>query len=301
QTYRGQFLALKELCSSEITESCSARDIEADVIIFYDVHSCHHIQIDGIASHPSLKYEYFNDPHQTLTEGIYRTGMYALKLNAQKRTQRALDRGVNFIICPFTEPYYEYIAPHLQNFADEMFIWFPTSPDVNLFSDRKRPLTEREPKILGNGAIKETSKKKGYTTRAWAHEQSYICHIPHFLYDKNTPCGQQYPKMLAWYAAAIALTDDHIVPKYLEIPLAGCICFASDHQDYRNMGFIDGVNCYFVDKSNLKEKALYFLNHIEEHQIMADAGRKLVEDNWTADHFARFIYNHAEKNCNTPA
>ncbi len=213
--------------------------------------------------------------------------------------QRALDRCVDFIICPFTEPYYEYIAPYLQNFADKMFVWFPTAPDSSLFTDRKRPLTEREPKILGNGAIKETSKKKGYTTRTWAHKQPFIHYVPHFLYDKSTPSGREYPKMLSQYAASIALTDDHIVPKYLEIPLAGCICFASDHQDYRNMGFIDGVNCYFVDKTSLKEKSLHFLNHIEGHQAMADAGRKLVENNWTSKHFAKFIYDHAKKNCNT--
>jgi len=297
QVYRGQFLELLNICQVRITESCSARDIDADVIIFYDVHSSHHIVIEGIASHIALKYEYFNDPHQDFSEGVYSTGQYALKLGAKSRTLRALDRGIDFIICPFTNQYYRYIAPHLQNMAEKMLVWFPTAPDVRLFKKRSNPLMKRMPKILGNGATKETCPIRGYTTRIWAHKQPYIYHIEHFLDDKEGKAvqGEQYPVFLAEYAASIAITDDHIVPKYLEIPLAGCVCFASEHEDYKNMGFMDGVNCYFVDKLNLKDKAEHFLNHIEEHQVMADEGRKLIEKNWTAKHFAKFIYNHAEK------
>lgn len=300
QTYRGQFLALKNLPSViDITESCSAKDIDADVIMFYDVHSSHHIEIEGIANHPALKYEYFNDPHQLGVKGKYLdTGRRVHKLNTKERTQRALDRGVDFIICPFTEPYYHHIAPHLKGRADEMFVWFPPSPDIGLFHKRCVPLKDRIPKILGNGTTTLTKRERGYITRKWAHQQPYILFVPYCL-DLGAKIrarrGEEYPDFLSHFAASIAITDDHIVPKYLEIPLAGCVCFASEHQDYKNMGFRDGENCYFVNKSNLKGKAEYFLANIEEHQKMADAGRKLIEENWTARHFAKFIYNHAEK------
>lgn len=293
QTYRGQFLALQEICDMEITESCDARSLDADVIIFYDIHSSHRLEILGIASHSAIKYEYFNDPHQIGAEGVYTTGQYTKKLDARERSERALRRNVDFIICPFTEPFYNHIAPHLQGRADDMFLWFPTAPAIELYMKRHISLSERTPKILGNGAtwgIEPT----GYGTRRWAYKQSFVCNIEHTL-NGGAPSGERYPNYLSGYAASLALTDDHIVPKYLEIPLAGCVCFASKHKDYKNMGFIDGVNCYFVDKSNLKDKAEHFLNHIEEHQTMADEGRKLIEKNWTAKHFAKFIYNHAEK------
>lgn len=298
QTYRYQFLALKEVCDIEVTESCNAQDIEADVIIFYDVHSSHHIELDGIAAHPAVKYEYFNDPKQLHGEGVYSTGEYAVKLGAEERTRRALARNVDYIICPYTNMYYQYIAPYLQNFAEKMLVWFPPAPGVGLFHDRERRLKDRQRVVMGCGAVKE-SHDNGYITREWAHQQPYITHIPHILDDKETPWGEKFPDFLSNYAAAIAITDDHIVPKHLEIPLAGCVCFATGHEDYKRMGFKDGENCYFVDKTNLKDKAEHFLSHVEEHQEMADKGRKLIEENWTNKHFGEFIKNHANSHTST--
>jgi len=300
QTYRGQFLALMRLSGAfGITEHCNAENIDANVIIFYDVHSTHHIRIEGIEKHKAVKYEYINDPHQEFAQFAYKTtNQHVVKLGAEERAQRILDRGIDFVICPYVEPYYEYIAPHLQGLAEKMLVWFPPAPNLGLFKDRFKLLKDRNPKILGNGATRETTTK-GYATRILAHRQPYIFYVPHFIYIEKykIPCGEDYPNFLTWFSASIAITDDHIVPKFLEIPLAGCVCFAIGHQDYKNMGFVDGENCYFVDKSNLKEKAEYFLNHIEEHQDMANAGRELIESKWTSQHFAEFIYKHAETQC----
>ena len=125
-----------------INKSCSARDIDADVIVIWDIHSAHHITIDGLADHKAVKYTYFNDPYQVAVQGVYeKCNTYVHKLGAQGRTQRALDRGVDFIICPYTGLYYEHIAPHLGKDADDMLFWFPPAPSVKRFKNRARPLS----------------------------------------------------------------------------------------------------------------------------------------------------------------
>lgn len=312
--YLHQFRALCEKWPDavHITESQNVSDLAVDVIIFYDIHSSHQIELEGIRDHSAIKYEYFNDPHQRQIEGFYHDGRKkdgsfilgekCIKLNAENRTKRALERGINFIICPFTEPYYNYIAPHLDGQADSMRVWFPTAPSVEHFTDRFVPLTKRKKAILANGSeneSKEFVERKGYVTRSWAHRQHYVDFVPHCLDawtgTKCAPKGKDYPNFLSKYASAIAITDDHIVPKYLEIPLAGCLCFASEHDDYKNMGFEDGKNCVFVTKKNFKERVMDFLNHVEDYQEIATAGRKQIEDNWTAKHFADFLYKHAEE------
>lgn len=300
QSYRSQFLALQRYWPDEvvhITENCSADDIEADVIIFYDVHSSHHIKIDNIAKHKAVKYEYFNDPHQRPVKGHYPNGVYVHKLGAEERVKRALERGVDFIICPFTNMYYQYIAPLLNGQADKMRVWFPVVPDEELFTDRTIPLLQRKQSVLANGAIVETKYTSGYVFRAWAYKQPYVEFVPHAEIGKNdivrAPSGMEYPNFLARYAGSLALTDDHIVPKYLEIPLAGCVCFASWHQDYINMGFEDGENCIFVDRRNLESVVRDFLNNVKDYQQIADAGRELIESKWTSKCFCEFIYDHS--------
>jgi hypothetical protein len=301
QAYRSQWLALLEYPDCiHITQDTDMDTVEADVVIFYDVHSSHHIKLDNIKHHKSIKYEYFNDPHQMAVSGFYPNGIYVRKLDAKERIERALERGVDYIICPFTEPYFKYFSSHLGGRAESMFVWFPPAPDLKLFPNRTERLKDRRAEVLGNGCTRETKHTTGYAFRKWAYQQPYISYVPHCEVgqDKNvkTPNGLKYGEFLAQYAASLALTDDHIVPKYLEIPLAGCVCFASEHQDYKNMGFQDSVNCIFVNKNNIESKVKDFLACPNDYQQIADSGRKLIESKWTSEHFAQFVINHAKEN-----
>ena len=296
QVYRSQFLSLLKIAQIQITEDTDMDSVSADVVIFYDVHSNHHINLKNIKNHKSIKYEYFNDPHQVEVKGHYPDGTYVHKLNAQQRSERALERGVDYIICPFTEPYYKYLSFHLGGRVN--LVWFPPAPSLNLFPNREVRLIDREICVLANGATAETKLTTGYAFRKWVHQQSFVKLAPHSEISKTkgvTPCGEKYGQYLGLHAGALALTDDHIVPKYSEIPLAGCVCFASEHQDYKNMGFKDGVNCIFVDKNNIERKIKDFVSHPQDYQQVADNGRKLIEDKWTSDHFAQFILKHAEE------
>jgi hypothetical protein len=276
-----------------ITESCSAKDIDADVILIYDIHSSHHIEIEGLDKHPAVKYTYFNDPYQKEFKGKYDNRMKVHKLNAADRTRRALLRGVDYIICPYISSYFKHIAPYLSD-PEKMLFWFPPAPSVKRFSMREVPLSLRRHKILGNGA---TSEGVGYDFRNWAYSQSETFYVKHTLRRSDVPQGAGYGDFLSGFAASIAACDNRTVPKYLEIPLAGCVCFAQEQEDYIRMGFTDGINCLFIDKSNFKSLTSGFLESINapQWQKIANEGRKLIENKWTADHFASALYAHARK------
>jgi len=280
-----------------ITESCSAQDIDADVILVYDIHSSHHIVLDGLPDHKSVKYTYFNDPHQPAIVGIYQDGsdQFVHKLGEKKRTLRVLNRGIDYIICPYKGLYYKHIAPYLDSNADKMLFWFPPAPSIKRFKSRTRPLGQRIHKILANGIT--WGRPDAYEFRKWAYEQKESFFVEHAFKRPDVPKGAKYGDFLASYAASLALCDMSIVPKYLEIPLARCVCFAQHQPEYVEMGFVDGVNCILVDRLNFKGRTSEFVNsngkNLSEYQLIADAGRKLIEEKWTAECFADALYKHA--------
>ena len=295
QTYRDMFLAVIDRFEEvqHITDSCSAKDIEADVIVIYDIHSSHHIQIDGLDKHKAVKYTYFNDPHQQEFKGKYRIGPKVHKLGPEERVRRALLRGVDYIICPYQTGYYEFIAPYLSN-PNDMLFWFPPAPSYKHYPLRLRPLSKRHHKILGNGAIDNI---EGYAFRRWAYSQPETFYMTHTYNRPDVPRGANYGDLLCRFAASLALCSRYVVPKYLEIPLAGCVCFAQDQKDYRKMGFKNLENCFFVNQDTFKNAANMFLNSLPGdiyYQKVAREGQKLIESQWTAECFADALYNHAK-------
>ena len=297
-TYLDMLNAVVErfVLSHAITHSCSAVDIEADVILIYDIHSSHKIHIDGLSEHKALKYTYFNDPHQRDFKGRYRNGPKVHKLGAEQRVRRAVNRGIDYVICPYKSGYFEHIAPWLSDPDGERLFWFPPAPSIGRFPRQLRtiPLAQRKHKILGNGILHGGSG--AYDFRRWAFKQKNTYYVKHATERPNVPKGLEYVKLLCQFAGALALCDWYVVPKYLEIPLAGCVCFAQPHPEYADMGFVDGVHYLSVCSDMLfNARTEYFLTFPEKdsHQCIADAGRKLIEDKWTAECFASAFYNHA--------
>jgi hypothetical protein len=271
-----------------ITQDCNYKEIEGNIIIFYDIHSSHFINIEGIEKHGAIKYEYFNDPWQQEFTGTYQNGLEVHKLSPQQRSERAKRRGVSFIICPYENLYYRFIYPH---FGDKL-VWFPIAPSLERFKPVSgSPITQRIPKVLlsGNAWLGELGFKP-YDFRRWAYKQPEPEKI-----EKDIPVGLEYPKFLSTYAGSLALCDTHICPKYSEIPMAGCVCFAQKLFDYHKMGFEDGKNCIYVTKGDFSKKIKDFEANIEDYQVIADSGRQIMESKWTARHFADAIYNHQEQ------
>jgi hypothetical protein len=297
QAYRDQWKALVAHFDEvqHITESCSADDLDGDVIIFYDPHSTHDITIDNISRHKSVKYTYLDDPHQYTIKGRHlKTGQIVRKIGGRERIERELERCVDYIICPYTESYYRHFKEFLDGRLESMHVWFPVSSDISRYSSSP-PLVKRKHEVLANGALKHLPYFYGYEFRKWAFKQPEVTFVPHCKNDPSTQRGLEYPGLLRQYAGVLALCDEMVVPKYLEIPMAGCVCFAQYQRDYMaKMGFKDRIHCIYVNKVSFHDLIEEFKADVAAYQHIADAGRKLVEENWTARHFAEHIYKHAE-------
>lgn len=292
KTYSDMLTAVTKRFSSvtTISDNCSAEDIEADVIIFFDPHSTHHIEINGIEKHSAVKYEYMNDPHQPAQTGLYPNRQRFHKLAAADRCKRAMARGVNYIITPSVWGYDKYLAPYLDK---DMMLWFPSVPaDTGLETHK---LTERSGNIICNGHLWQgTNGFRPYEFRKWASEQKGVTYVPHYVRNRKTPVREDYLKMVSYFKAGVAACEYYPVAKYFEIPLAGCVLFAQKCEDFDRLGFVHGENCVVVNKGNLNKLIPHFLENYEDYQRIADAGRKHVEDNWTARHFANHIFNHTK-------
>lgn len=298
QTYRDMFMSLTDRFGDvqKITNGCSYKDIEADIIIFFDIHSSHHIEIEDIDKHRAVKYEYFNDPWQKEFMGEYKGGIKIHKLSSKQRAERATKRGVSYIICPYENLFYRFIA----SYCEIELLWFPIAPDKER-GNKKSRLADRKAEVLLNGHLWEGENGfHPYNFRRWAYGQRDITRVPHAIVDSKTPSGVMYPNFLSQYAGSLALCDTHICPKYSEMPLAGCVTFAQYQHDYERMGFKDGESCIYVTKANLHKKINDFKNDTKGYQHIADAGRKLIEENWTSAHFAERIYNHAAGKLKAP-
>jgi len=269
-----------------IKQDCNLEDLDdSDLIFFFDPHSSHHIQIGGIEKHPAYKMEYWNDPHQKAMEGIYKsTNQPVKKLGRDERVRRAEARGIDTIICPVRDFFLECF-PEMK---DKLF-WFPHAPKAAPLW----PYSERKKEILGNGAT-WGGYNNGYDFRKWAYEQPYVEAKKHWIVDKSTPMGSEYRDFLSEYAASMALCSVMPVPKYYEIPAAGCVCFAEHHQEYEDLGFVDFESCVYVNQDNFRMRALDFLKSPAEYGDIAFNGYKLMVDRYSANHFADAVFNHVK-------
>ena len=297
QTYKHMLTALikhPDWDDVNVVEPSEEIPSDTDVIIIFDIHSSYHAEFPNLNAHKALKYTYFNDPHQEDMNGVYKDKTPVNKLGIKSRVARARKRNIDFIICPYKDGYRHFLAPEIGARAEEMLFWFPVAPKKQEKFINK-PLIERGPNVLGNGHL-WTGKEgfRPYEFRNWAYRRPNVDYVAHSIADVRVPNGDKYIDFLSKWKASLALTDWYVVPKYLEIPLAGCLCFAQYHQDYADMKFRDGVNCIFVNKTNFDKKIMHFLQNIDGYQHIANAGRELVEKNYTNVKFAEAIFEHAK-------
>lgn len=282
-TYLGMLRAVVRHFSPQLVcQNCSIKDIDADVILFYDPHSSHHIQIDGIAESSALKIEFINDPHQAEYCGRYRNGDYVHKLGREQRKQRLTDRKIDYVWCPYQDGFKKY-------FGDFPLLWFPIALQADLFSAGSTPLSERRPEVLANGATND-SMYGCYAFRRWAFQRPGVSLVGHAM-DGGNHKGKQYGQWLAQYAGGLALTEFYPIPKHLEMPLAGCVTFMQYLPELEEIGFRHNENCLFVTMQNFDEAIADFKRNPLRYQHMASAGRSLVINNYTTEHLARFLEN----------
>ena len=144
--------------------------------------------------------------------------------------------------------------------AEKMLVHFPVAPRCILSEGIKvSPLTKRKTQVLSTGFT--VADCDIYNFRKWAYQQENIIY-------KRWEDGNFQTHLLE-YAGALALTDFAAVPKYFEIPLAGCVCFATQNEDDTRLGFLDGTHYVKVEAANFNDRIADFLNNIEAYQLMA--------------------------------
>ncbi len=273
-------------CRQFVTENCSAQDIDADLIFFFDPHSSHHVEIEGVDKHPAIKMEYWNDLHQSEMRGVYQIlNQPVHKLGMEQRVRRVEKRGINFIVSPVKYFFYDNFYKYFGDQTTKMLLHFPHAPKME---EGIIPFNERKQSVLGNGAT-WGDFGDGYGFRRWAFEQPYIHFVEHYIKNKATPKNQDYRKYLSKFCGALALCSVFPVPKYFEIPSSGCATFAEYHKEYEELGFKDYENCIYVNKENFEKRVKGFLGDTESHQGIGEAGYKLMKENYSANHFAKYI------------
>jgi len=294
-TYRGMWEALQDE-ADEITHinfDCDAKDIVADKIIFYDIHSSHNVTIKGIEKHPALKFEYMDDPFQIDQHGIrMRSNLKYFKLGAKSRMIRAQKRGLDFIICPYLSEYNRYMSQYAENIK---LIWFPVAPNLKYFGDRFKPFKDRKSEILANGSVNTLQKYETFYNFRREVFKSPLVNLYQTTANKQKRNeqmfemeGKNYPVFLSNWKAACALCE-FPVPKYFEIPLAGCLTFIQYNFDAYLLGFRHKKNCIVIEPNNYQAWFKSFLAAPETFEPVAKAGQKLVENNYTAEKFAKAI------------
>lgn len=85
------------------------------------------------------------------------------------------------------------------------------------------------------------------------------------------------------------------VLKYFEAPACKTLLLAEPVQDILDLGFIDGHHFVACDKSNLKEKAFYYLENEKERHNITENGYKFIHENHTNEVRARQLVSYIEE------
>ncbi len=99
--------------------------------------------------------------------------------------------------------------------------------------------------------------------------------------------NDQYGELLRRYRAGIAVQHGSILYKNFELPCTGMLTFMEQTDTVRLdlNGFIDDLNCIYINKNNAAFKVSEFIDDPDnpKWQRVAEAGRQHVLDNYTND------------------
>jgi hypothetical protein len=186
--------------------------------------------------------------------------------------QRCKELGIDLVVS-FQSPkcQYDFLDKNIRYERFILGIDEKTYPNPDNWDERaKAP-------ILSSGVL--DTRWWFYRFRALCAEHPFVQHIP-----KKDFLGVDYWKLLTHYRAAIACMSYTSVLKYFEIPMCGCLMFAevTDFNQIRDMGFIDGVNCVYINDLNYKKKFKEYWDTPDDPKWkrIADSGHKLVKNTY---------------------
>ncbi len=169
--------------------------------------------------------------------------------------------------------------------ADNLFIW-PNFIDTETFRDHG--LSKVIPVMMTGQSYGLYPWRKAVFDRIGANYPTLF--TPSFAYESadasRALTGMDYARALnaSYVAPSCGTMGYEVVRKHFEIPGAGCLLMTERSAALQAAGFIDGVNCIFVDENDVLDRLdALFADRPRLAQITA-AGQALVHDRHTLAH-----------------
>ncbi len=97
--------------------------------------------------------------------------------------------------------------------------------------------------------------------------------------------GNKFGELLKRYRAACTSMTYFTVPKYVELPMGGCLTFMgiNNMNGVEELGFVDGESCIYVTTKNYQQKFDEYLGTVDDPrwERIAAAGKRHVEETWS--------------------
>lgn len=200
-------------------------------------------------------------------------------------------------------------APFLKTFPEYQgeFRWWPFSVNPGIFKDWQLE-KENDYLLMGqvydpDGSNKTNTPKGRYPFREEVLKK--MRDIDGFVYHAH-PGHDAPPTAILNEKYAQELNRSKIfftcggqykypVLKYFEALACRTLLLAEPVQDILDLGFKDGHHFVACDLSNFQEKALYYLDHEKERQLITDNGYELIHTYHTNDARAQQLVHYIEE------
>ena len=181
-----------------------------------------------------------------------------------------------------------------------------------------KPFVERAPKVVALGAVNPVDDPavpnrrelldyiNFYKDVRWTHQwrrrlleneadlsDILVSMLPHFPQTKNP----NYDAVKLMNDYQMFVNDEGLMAfppaRTYEGPAAGAVMVASSHASYRDLGFIDGVNCVMhsgLDLKDFRGKVEFYIENQDKLATLSDAGHKLVTSRYSHELVAKQLF-----------
>lgn len=182
----------------------------------------------------------------------------------------------------------------------DRMIWLPYHVNTKVFRDYK---FEKTIDMLMMGDISKQLyplRNKIYHTLKADHRFVYHEHPGYRNFDDNEEnvfVGLNYAKEIN--RAKIFFTCDSVfnypVSKYYQVLASNTLLLASESNELKDLGFVDGENFIAITEHNFVGKANYYLNNEPERLRIAKNGYEMVHQKHTTSMRAQQLVDHIKK------
>ncbi|MBN4067474.1 glycosyltransferase family 1 protein [Simkania negevensis] len=237
---------------------------------------------------------------------------------ADRCKKNLVDAGVDYVM-GYTDhgKYCPFFHKHYPQYIDKVI---PVPFGFGERFQRTVPFQERKQKVIAAGSVnpvrdpmvKNPDDLKEYTTfyqdEEWTHRwRRKLAENTIPLQSMMESVLPQFPKTKDFSYDVVSLFNQYQMfandegllafppARTYEGAAVGCTMIAAHHPCYTDLGFEDGVNCILhnpLDLDDFKERTVYYQEHQNELERIAEAGYNLVTSRYTHEKVAHTLFNH---------